>query len=344
MRAFRIHNWQEKAKWVDIPMPEPGPGELLIRVGGAGTCHSDLHIMNEFTPETMPMLSNWKMPMTMGHENAGWIEGGDTGDLEIGTPVVLAFAPGCGQCSACRQGFTNYCEKPNGLLAPGLGLDGGFAEYMIAPTNSAVPLTRLEPWQAAPLTDAGLTSYHAVKRCLPLLTPDMTAVVIGVGGLGHLAVELLKVLTGVKIIAVDRDEDALKLASDKGADITLTSDATTATEIRKATAGLGAMVIFDFVGIDATLEMAVAAVRPRGQIVVIGIGGGVLPFAYGRVPLATSVVSTYGGSILELAEVVALAESGKIESHITRFKLDEVEQVYEKMKNNEIRGRAVLIP
>jgi len=344
MRAFRISNWKEGATWVDVPKPEPGPGEILIRIGGAGACHSDLHIMHEFSPETMPLVEKWPIPMTLGHENAGWIEGGDTGSLEIGAPVVLSFAPGCGQCAACRQGATNYCEHPEGLLAPGIGRDGGFAEYMLAPTRSAIPLHKLEPWQAAPLTDAGLTSYHAIKRCLPLLTPDATAVVIGVGGLGHMAVKLLRVLTGASIIAVDRDNKALELAREMGADITLSSDESATSEIRKATGGLGAMVIFDFVGIDATLEMAAGAVRTRGQIVVVGIGGGTLPFSYGGLPLGVSVVSTYGGSILELAEVVALAESGRIESHITQFPLDQVEQVYEKMKNNEIRGRAVLVP
>lgn len=159
-----------------------------------------------------------------------------------------------------------------------------------------------------------------------------------------MAVVLLRVLTGATIIAVDRDEKALELASEMGADITLPSDENTATEIRKATEGLGAMVVFDFVGIDATLEMAAGTVRPRGQIVVVGIGGGTLPFSYGRLPLGSSVVSTYGGSILELAEVVALAETGRIAPHITKFPLDQVEQVYEKMQNNELTGRAVLVP
>jgi propanol-preferring alcohol dehydrogenase len=345
VKAFRLIDWQTPPEMEDIPVPEPGPGQALIKIGGAGACHSDLHLMDEWTPEIMPPLAKWKLPMTLGHENAGWIESGDLEGypyLEHGAPVVVSLTWNCGVCASCRLGWTNYCEVTQD--AGGLGFDGGIAEYMLAPIEALVPLSDLEPWKAAPLTDAALTPYHAVKRSIPRLTPDATAVVIGVGGLGHMAVQLLREMCASQIIAVDLDESALKLASEIGADVCLPSDETTAGEIRKATGGLGAMVIFDFVGVNPTLETARQAARMRGEIVIVGIGGGALPVQFGALPYACSVVTTYGGSTGELAEVVAMAEAGRIAPHIEEFNLDQAAEVYHKLHNNEISGRAVIRP
>ena len=167
---------------------------------------------------------------------------------------------------------------------------------MVVPVSAMVPLNSLDPAETAPLTDAGLTSYHAVKQCLPTLTPNTAAVVIGVGGLGHLAVEFISVLSGAQIIAVDRDEQALKLAAEKGASLCLPSDETTAKQIKEATGGLGAMAVIDFVGIDATLTMAAQSLRRTGRIVMVGIGGGVLPFSYKTLPPGCSLMTVLGGS------------------------------------------------
>jgi propanol-preferring alcohol dehydrogenase len=344
MKAFRFHHWKQAGRLEDVPVPEPGPGETLIRIGGAGACHSDLHVMHEWSPEAIPQLAGWSLPFTLGHENAGWIEGGETAGMEIGTPVVISPVWGCGKCRSCRAGADNYCDHPNPSGSGGLGRDGGMAEYMVVPFNAIVPLNSLEPADAAPLTDAGLTSYHAVKQCLTILTPDTAAVVIGVGGLGHLAVEFLSVLSGAQIIAVDRDEKALKIAAEKGASLCLPSDESTAERIKDATRGLGAMAVLDFVGIDATLAMAAQSLRHMGLIVVVGIGGDVLPFSYNTIPRGCALMTVLGGSTRELAEVVALAEAGKVKPHIQRFSLEEVDVVYKKLQANEIAGRAVLIP
>ncbi len=346
MKAYRLTKWLQTGEFQDIPVPEPGPGQALVRIGGAGACQSDLHLMHEWTPEAFPALAEWTLPFTLGHENAGWVEAGDMAGLEPGAPVVVSPAWSCGTCHACRVGATNYCDRIDlwDGEAGGVGLDGGMAEYMVVPSACLVPLRDLAPWQAAPLTDAGLTSYHAVKRCLPLLTPDVSVVVIGVGGLGHLAVEYLRELCGARIIAVDRDEGALELARELGADLCLPSDDQTASEIKKATQGLGAMAVLDFVGADATLAMAVQVIRKRGQIVGIGLGGGTLPVQVGAIPFGVTVVTTLGGSTPELAEAVALAEAGRIEPKIEKFQLDDVAEVYEKLRANEITGRAVLVP
>lgn len=343
MRAFRFHEWHKLGQLEDVPVPEPASGESLIRMGGAGACHSDLHIMHEWNPENFPQLAAWSLPFTLGHENAGWLESGDQAGLEIGTPVVVSPSWSCGVCLPCRRGATNYCAHASGKSG-GLGLDGGLAEYMVAPSRALVPLTKLEPWQAAPLTDAGLTSYHAVKRCLPILTPDTTAVVIGVGGLGQMAIQFLRELCAAQIIAMARSEASLKSARDLGAHLTIPSDENAAAEVKKATHGLGAMVVIDLVGNDSTLAMAAQMVQKQGLIVLIGLGGGTLPFRYGSIPHGCSLVSTLGGSTTELVEVVALAEAGRIEPQIERYRLDQVTEVYQKLDKGQISGRAVLEP
>ncbi len=343
MKAFRFEQWQKTATLKDVPRPEPGPGEVLIRIGGAGACHSDLHIMHEWTPETFPQVADWPLPFTLGHENAGWIESGDHDGFDVGAPVVISPTWSCGHCPPCRKGWTNYCDTVD-LGAGGLGVDGGLAEYMVAPASTLVPLHNLEPAEAAPLTDAGLTSYHAVKRCLPILEPGTTVVVIGVGGLGHLGVAFLRELSGAQIIAVDRDPAALQMASGLGAHVCLPSDDTTVEQVKALTNGLGATVVLDFVGLDATLEIASQIVRKHGQIVLVGIGGGSLPFNFFALPAGCSIVATLGGTTSELAEIVALAEAGRVTPHIHKFPLDEVVSVYEQLEANQIKGRAVLVP
>ena len=344
MKAYRVHAWQTDATFEDVKQPKPGPGEVLIKIAGAGVCSSDLHVVHDWTPETVPQVAGWKMPWTLGHENGGWIEGGDT-VFKVGTPVVVNSSWNCGYCRPCRRGATNYCETVRrGGSSGGLGKDGGMAEYMVAPTHCIVPLKSIDPADAAPFTDAGLTSYHAAQQVLPVLSPDTTVAVIGIGGLGHLAVEFLRELSGAKIIAVDRAEAALQLAADRGADLCLRSDESTVDQIRDATEGLGAMAVLDFVGINATLQMAVQSVRRRGHIVITGIGGGTYPIGYPSIPAGVSIVTTLGGSNSELAEVIALAEAGRLRPHTTKFSLDEAPEVFKKLHAGEISGRAVLVP
>ena len=229
-------------------------------------------------------------------------------------------------------------------MSGGLGRDGGMAEYMVAPARCVVPLSSIDPADAALFTDAGLTSYHAVKLVLPRLQPGTTAVVIGVGGLGHLAVEFLRELTGAKIIGVDRSEAALQLAADRGADLCLPSDDTTAGKIMEATNGRGATAVLEMVGIDATLKMAVQCLRQRGRVVMVGIGGGSYPLSYTSINAGASMISSVGGSMAEMAEVIVLAEAERLKPHTTKFALDEAPTVLKKLKKGKISGRAVLIP
>jgi len=348
MRALRLLEWKSEPVLQDVAEPTPGPGQIVIKVGGAGACHSDIHLMDEFEPGALP----WNPPFTLGHENAGWVHalGDGVTNLEVGLPVAVYGPWGCGTCVRCLAGFETYCENLGAAPVPGggggLGLDGGMAEYMLVPASRyLVPLPEgLDPVDAAPLTDAGLTPYHAIRRSLPKLTADAFAVVIGVGGLGHMAVQILKAMTGATVIAVDTREEALKVAESDGADATFTSEDGTADRIRAATGGRGADVIIDCVGADATLALGAAAARQMGDLTIVGIAGGTLPISFFSLPYEVSVQTTYWGTRQELVEVLNLGARGLIRSRTARFPLDEALSAYEALKTGRIEGRAVVVP
>lgn len=348
MRALRLIDWKTTPELVEVDQPVPGPGEVVIKVGGAGACHSDIHLMDEFEAGLVP----WNPPFTLGHENAGWVSALGEGvvGFEEGQPVAVYGPWGCGRCSRCRVGMETYCENLAEAPVPGggggLGLDGGMAEFMLIPHERfLVPLPEgLDPAHAAPLTDAGLTPYHAVRRSLPKLTPDATAVVIGVGGLGHMAVQILSSLTGARIVAVDTRESALNLAMEHGAHLALKSSSDTAEEIRKSTGGRGADVILDFVGADSTLALGAESGRQLGDLSIVGIGGGTLGVSFFSVPYEMSVQSTYWGSRPELIELLDLAGRGIIESRITEYPLSKALTAYDDLKAGEVSGRAVIVP
>lgn len=345
MRALRLQEWKQEADFDEVEQPEPGPGQVVVRIGGAGACHSDLHLMHDFVGGILP----WGPPFTIGHENAGWIDAvgdGVTG-LEVGTPVAVYGPWGCGRCRRCRLGMENYCERQAevGAAGGGLGLDGGMASHMLVPDpRLLVPIGDLDPVDAAPLTDAGLTSYHAVKRSLPLLVPGTHAVVIGVGGLGHMAVQFLEHLSPATVIGVDTRPDALALATDVGAEHGVVAGESAAAEIMELTGGQGADVVLDIVGTDDTLALGAAVARPMGHLTIVGIGGGSLPVGFFTIGYEVSVASTYWGSQPELMEVVALARTGAVASHVERFDLDQAPGVYESMQAGTLTGRAVIVP
>ena len=348
MKALRLESWHSEPVLRELPAPEPGPGEVVIQVGGAGACHSDLHLMHEFDEGALP----WGPPFTLGHENAGWVHllGGGVTGLEPGQPVAVVGAWGCGRCQHCRAGLETYCDRPQDAPVPGggggLGLDGGMAELMLVPSaRHLVPLPDgLDPVHAAPLTDAALTPYHAVRRSWPKLLPGSTAVAIGVGGLGHLGVQVVRATTAARIIAVDNREAARDLAKRCGADLVLSPGPTTAAEIREATGGLGADLLLDFVGSDETLALAAAAARSLADITIVGLGGGALPVSFFGVPYEASVQSTYWGNRAELVEVLDLAARGLLRAEITRFGLDLAVSAYERLAAGSIDGRAVVVP
>jgi propanol-preferring alcohol dehydrogenase len=343
MQAVQLTAWQSPAELREVPIPEPGPGELRLRVRGAGLCHSDLHLMH-WPAGAMP----YELPFTLGHEVAGTVDalGEGTDGLEPGEAVLVYGPWGCGRCPACAVGAEHLCQDRSVRgRGAGLGRDGGLAEYMIVPSpRLTVPIGDLDPAAAAPLADAGLTPYHAIRRALPLLRPGTTAVVIGVGGLGHVAVRILRALSPARIVAVDRREEALALAADAGADATLQSDGLSARELRRAAGGRGATLVVDCVGVDATLALAAGAVAPGGHVSIIGVGGGSFPMRFGGVPMETSVIISNWGTREELADVVALARAGAIPIDIERVALADVPAAYARLEAGAVRGRVVAVP
>lgn len=347
MRALRITKWHSGPELVEIERPRPGPGQVVIKVGGAGVCHSDLHIMNE-----MGDAAPWPLPFTLGHENAGWVHevGAGVTGLQPGQAVAVYGPWGCGACGRCRVGKENYCEDPLHAPVPGggggLGADGGMADFMLVPdARHLVPLPAgMEPAQAAPLTDAGLTPYHAVRRSWPKLGPTATAVVIGAGGLGHMAVQILKATTAARVVAVDTKKDALDLARSLGADQVVEAGDTAALEVREATGGRGADVVLDCVGSEATLATAAACARTMGDLTVVGIAGGILPVGFFTIPYEVSVQSVYWGTRPELVEVLELGARGRLTPLTTTYPLDDAADAYWALAAGEVRGRAVVVP
>lgn len=344
MKALQLTAWQHEPQLVDVDIPEPGPGQVLIKVGGAGACHSDLHLM-EWPAGMLP----YPLPFTLGHETAGWVEklGAGVTGLAIGAPVAVYGPWGCGHCHTCLLGAENYCENAAQIKVAGggLGLDGGMAEYMLVPSpRFLIPLRQLSPREAAPLTDAGLTPYHAIKRSLGLLVPGSSAVVIGAGGLGHMGIQMLRALSPARVIAVDTAADKLDLARQLGAAATVAAGPEAAPAILELTQGQGAELVVDFVGADSTLALAAKIARKQGHLTVVGLAGGKLPFDFFALPFECSLATTYWGTLPELMEVIALAEAGKIKPHIQSFPLDQAASAYQLLKQGKLAGRAVIDP
>jgi len=345
MRALQMTGYQQAPELREVAEPEPGPGEVVVRVGAAGACHSDLHLLHEMPEGLLP----WELPSTLGHENAGWVEalGVGVNGVEVGQPVAVYGPLGCGHCQRCLAGMQNYCVQGTSHppYAPGLGMDGGMAPLLLVPdARRLVPIGDLDPVQAAPLTDAGLTPYHAIARSRHLLVPGSHVVVIGVGGLGHLAVQLLEVLTSATVIAVDAKPEALALAASAGVEHAIAAGDLAAFEVLDATKGAGAELTLDFVGTEQTLALAAAVTRSLGHVTLVGIAGGTFPFGYFSAGYEVSFASTYWGSITELVEVLALAQRGLLRAHVEAHPLADAVDVYDRLHRGDITGRAVLVP
>jgi len=345
MQALQLVEWERDAELREAPVPEVRAGQVLVKIAGAGACHSDLHLM-----EWPAGMSSWRLPFTLGHENAGWVEelGAGVGGFSVGDPVAIYGYWGCGLCHACRSGMENYCENSgtyNGGATGGGGLDGGMAEYMLVPAaRFLVPLHTLPPAEAAPLTDAGLTPYHAIRRSLSLLGSGSSAVVIGVGGLGHVAVQILAALTGTRILAVDVSRDKLKFAQEVGAHETVMAGEHAAEEIIELSHGRHPDLVLDFVASDETLKLGLRISRKGGNHTIVGTGSGSFAWKYFHVPYECSLTTTFWGSIPELMEVLSLAEEGRLKCHTTFEPLSNHRQVYAAMRAGSTRGRTVFVP
>lgn len=343
MRALRLTAWGTAPQLVDVEVPEPAGTEVLVRVEASGLCQSDLHIIDA-APGQLP----YSLPFTLGHEVAGTVVA--AGDLappgQVGRPVVVHGVWGCGSCRNCARGRDSYClELVGGPVGGGTGRDGGLADYVLVPDerhlvdNPALPATL-----AAPLTDAGLTAYHAVSRHLPLLEAG-TALVVGVGGLGHLALQLIRAHTDAVVVAVDNRPGARSLAVDLGAHGAAATVEEGAEVLTGLGRGRGADVVLDFVGTPDTTEALAQVVAPGGRIVLVGSGGGTLEAAKGRgLPNGWSVTAPFWGHRADLEAVIGLGAAGVVEATTRTYALDDALSGLADLRGGRVQGRAVVVP
>ena len=329
----------------DVPVPEPGPTEVLVKVAGAGLCHSDVHVLHG-------AATRFPLPMTLGHETAGHVaaRGDQVSSLAEGDPVLVYLVWACGQCRACVEGRDNTCERAGRRgtpPCPGLGPDGGMAEYIKVDQRFCEPLGTIDPVTAGPLADAGLTSTHAVNGARHRLVPGATALVIGVGGLGHMGLQLLRETTAARLIVVDTNDDKLSWALDHGADVAVGAGDSAVPEILALTDGFGVSASFDFVGAQPTLDLAAAVIAPDGALRVVGIAGGSIPYGPAGstvLPWGVDLRHSYGGTRTDQRQVIELAKAGKITVEATTYPLSDGVRAFEDLDAGKLMGRAILVP
>jgi NAD+-dependent secondary alcohol dehydrogenase Adh1 len=341
MKAIRVHSYGQPPQVDDVPEPEAsGPDDVVVKIGGAGLCRTDIHIIDGWFADVIPA----ELPLVLGHENAGWVHavGPAVEHLAVGDPVICHPNLTCGVCRPCRAGDDMRCVRGPNL--PGLMCAGGMAELFKTNARAIVKLgASTAPAEAAALADAGLTAYHAVKKAVPGLGPGSFAVAVGAGGLGHIGIQCLKAMTPAQVIAVDTSEDALKLALKCGADHVVTSDGQQGQQVRSLT-GPGADAVFDFVGEDDTIGDSVGMLRPGGTYYLVGYGGTVTLPTMQLVLGEITVAGNFIGTNTDLADLVALASQGKVALHSSRYPLEAANDAIDDLRHGRIRGRAILIP
>jgi NAD+-dependent secondary alcohol dehydrogenase Adh1 len=341
VKAVRLHEFHSQPVVDEVPEPKiSGPLDVIVKIGGAGVCRTDLHIIEGQWDAAM----GTPLPYILGHENAGWVHeiGSAVSNVAVGDTVILHPTPTCGLCRACRAGDDMHCENSS---FPGLSTDGGMAEYLLTSARCCVKLDpQTRPEDVAALADAGITAYHAVRKALPLLYPGTTAVVIGAGGLGHIGIQCLAALTAANIIVVDRNPDALKLAEQLGAHQTVVANGGQVDTVKDLTAGLGAHVVFDFVAEQGAEQDGFAMTRPAGSYYVIGYGGQIEIPTLDIISTERNIIGNIVGTYNELAELMALAESGKVTLHTKTYPLDAAQEALADLDAGRVRGRAILVP
>jgi NAD+-dependent secondary alcohol dehydrogenase Adh1 len=336
-----LHKFHTQPVIDDVPEPKiRGPLDVIVKIGGAGVCRTDLHIIEgQWDAAMHPAL-----PYTLGHENAGWVHeiGSAVTNVAVGDTVILHPTPTCGLCRACRAGDDMHCTNNS---FPGLSHDGGMAEYLLTSARACVRLDpQTQPADVAALADAGITAYHAVRKAIPLLYPGTTAVVIGAGGLGHIGVQCLAALTATTIVVVDRNPEALKLAAQIGAHHTVVADGGHVEAVRELTGGRGAHVVLDFVAEQGAEADGWAMTGEAGSYFVIGYGGTLQIPTLDIISTERNIIGNIVGTYNDLAELMALAEGGRVTLHTRAYPLDAAAAAFADLDAGRVRGRAILVP
>ena len=341
MRAVQVVGYHQNLQLAEVPVPEiTGPLDVIVKIGGAGVCRTDLHILEGQWAEK----SQVTLPYTIGHENAGWVHavGSAVTNVAEGDKVILHPLITCGLCRACRSGDDVHCENNQ---FPGINTNGGYAEYLKTSARSAVKIgDNLEPADVAALADAGLTAYHAAAKAAKRLTPRDKCVVIGAGGLGHIGIQVLKALSPAEIIVVDRNPDALKLATEIGADQGVLADGDQVKNVLELTGGGGAEVLVDFVGEGGATAEGIAMLRQAGDYHVVGYGENIDVPTIDIISTEINIIGNLVGSYNDLCDLMALAARGAVTLHTAKYALDDFQSAIDDLDAGRIRGRAILTP
>jgi len=343
MPAYRLLSWGHPVERVEVPVPVPRGREVLLQVQAVGLCHSDL-----FVTSCEEGVLPYDLPLTLGHEVAGRVvAAGDLVDPALlGRDGVVHGVWSCGECHNCRRGQDNHCVALAGRVGCGLGRDGGLATYVLLPdVRHFVPAEGVPPALLAPLADAGLTAYHAIRTHRDALVGDCAVLVIGVGGLGHLAVQVLRATTSARVLAVDPRPEACALAERLGAHHTAMSVDEAVSRLAASTGMSGADVVLDFVGSDETMAQALAALVPGGRAVVVGGARGSVLVGKGlELPLGWQVSAPFWGPREDLVAVVELAEKGLLDPVVEVVSFDDVPAAYQRLHDGAVTGRLVVVP
>jgi NAD+-dependent secondary alcohol dehydrogenase Adh1 len=341
MKAVQVVGYGEKLRMTEVPAPEvTGPFDVIVRIGGAGVCRTDIHILEGQWAEK----SGVTLPYTIGHENAGWVHavGSAVSNVSEGDKVIVHPLITCGLCRACRFGDDVHCEQS---AFPGIDTAGGYADYLKTSARSVVRIDdSLEPSDVAALADAGLTAYHAAAKAARKLRPGDKCVVIGAGGLGHIGIQVLKAISAAELVVVDRNPDAVKLAVSIGADHGVVADGGQVEQVLELTAGQGAETVIDFVGEGGATKDGVAMLRRAGDYHVVGYGENIDVPTIDVISAEINFIGNLVGSYNDLCELMVLAAQGLVRLHTSKYPLDRFQDALDDLGAGRIRGRAILTP
>ncbi|HBD23433.1 MAG TPA: D-arabinose dehydrogenase [Oceanospirillaceae bacterium] len=347
MKAAVLHEFDEHLEreelvtYQDVPDPViETPNDVIIRIGGAGVCRTDLHVIEGLWRSKSDVV----LPYILGHENAGWVEevGSAVTGFRPGDPIICHPLVTSGHCLACRKGNDMHAEDSK---FPGINVDGGYAEFLKTGSRSLIKLPRsLAPKDVAPYTDAGLTAYRAAKKAAAHLEPGQKVVVIGVGGLGHIGIQVLRALCAAEIIALDRSEVALNLAGQIGADEVVRADGHHVEKVLGLTGGVGAEAVIDFVGEGNSIKEGLDMTRGDGAYYIVGYGGKIEVPTIDMIASEKRIIGNLVGTYSELVELMSLADRGLVDLHTVHYSLADANQALHDLNNGSIKGRAVLVP